>query len=103
MPMTGFEPGTLRFEVRCDNQHTNCARENEAPATPIAKAQRRGAMTNISSDGAAGVIRHILQQLEEIKNIEKCSKGGRKMTRMGQQDLDRIAGQCSKKEENDED
>ena len=30
------------------------------------KAQRRGAQTNTSTDGAAGVIRHILQQLEEI-------------------------------------
>jgi small subunit ribosomal protein S19e len=65
------------------------------------KARRRGARTNTSTDGAAGVIRHILQQLEEIKVLEPRrdgeSKGrGSTMTRVGQQDLDRIAGQVAK-------
>ena len=39
----------------------------------------------------AGIIRSVLLQLEEMKVTEKCESGGRKMTRVGQQDLDRIA------------
>ncbi|KAL4162466.1 hypothetical protein PRNP1_003003 [Phytophthora ramorum] len=46
---------------------------------------------------SGGLIRHILQQLEEMKVVEKCpegvNKGGRKISSHGQQDLDRIAGQ----------
>jgi small subunit ribosomal protein S19e len=39
----------------------------------------------------AGIIRSVLLQLEEMKVTEKCENGGRRMTRVGQQDLDRIA------------
>eukprot|EP01090_Pellita_catalonica_P009141 TRINITY_DN201_c0_g1_i2.p1 TRINITY_DN201_c0_g1~~TRINITY_DN201_c0_g1_i2.p1 ORF type:complete len:153 (+),score=29.71 TRINITY_DN201_c0_g1_i2:106-564(+) len=42
---------------------------------------------------AGGVIRACLQQLEAIKVIEKCPNGkGRRVTRQGQRDMDRIAG-----------
>lgn len=46
---------------------------------------------------AAGIIRHILQQLEEMKVVEKKDNGGRYISRVGQQDLDRIAGQVAKR------
>merc|ERR1719453_1149729 len=44
--------------------------------------------------GSGSVCRHILQQLEKLKIVEKDSrdKGGRRITTQGQRDLDSIAG-----------
>lgn len=60
-------------------------------------AARRGVVRQKFQPASGGLIRHILQQLEEMKVVEKCpegvNKGGRKITNHGQQDLDRIAGQ----------
>merc|ERR1712137_1488777 len=47
----------------------------------------------------AGIIRSVLLQLEEMKVTEKCENGGRKMTRVGQQDLDRIANAVFQEDE----
>ena len=54
--------------------------------------QRNGAQTEHFNKASSGLIRHILLQLEQIKVVEKVGKG-RIISRIGQQDLDRIAGQ----------
>ena len=41
---------------------------------------------------SAGVIRSVLTQLEDMRVVEKLPNGGRRVTTVGQQDLDRIAG-----------
>ena len=51
----------------------------------------------------SGIIRSVLLQLEEMKVVEHVEKGGRRMTRVGQQDLDRIANAVIREEEEDED
>jgi len=53
---------------------------------------RRGARTEHFRKAASGVIRSVLLQLEEMKVVEKLESGGRRVTTVGQQDLDRIAG-----------
>lgn len=53
---------------------------------------RRGARTEHFRKASAGVIRSVLIQLEEMKVVEQLPSGGRQVTTVGQQDLDRIAG-----------
>ena len=69
--------------------------------------ERRGTMTEHFAKANGGLIRHILLQLEAIKVVERQGKG-RIVTQIGQQDLDRIAGQLkqeadAEEEEEDED
>ena len=59
-------------------------------------AYRRGARTEHFRKAASGVIRSVLLQLEEMKVVEKLESGGRRVTVVGQQDLDRIAGSVSR-------
>ncbi|KAI3413434.1 40S ribosomal protein S19G [Globodera pallida] len=56
--------------------------------------KRRGVAPNHFSKASGAVIRKALQSLEELKWVEKdAATGGRKLTKQGQKDLDRIASQ----------
>eukprot|EP00284_Hemiselmis_tepida_P013958 CAMPEP_0174918046 /NCGR_PEP_ID=MMETSP1355-20121228/2856_1 /TAXON_ID=464990 /ORGANISM="Hemiselmis tepida, Strain CCMP443" /LENGTH=148 /DNA_ID=CAMNT_0016163203 /DNA_START=17 /DNA_END=463 /DNA_ORIENTATION=+ len=55
--------------------------------------KRRGTLPGHFTKSSRGIIRGCLKQLERIGVVEKMPKeaGGRKITRQGQQDCDRIA------------
>ena len=59
---------------------------------------RRGAKPEIHSDASGGLIRAIVLTLDELKITEKSEKGGRKISRVGQQALDLVAGQVARGE-----
>jgi len=61
-------------------------------------AYRRGARPEKHQDAAGGLIRHILITLDGLKITEKTAKGGRKISRVGQQALDLVAGQVARGE-----
>jgi small subunit ribosomal protein S19e len=64
---------------------------------------RRGSRTEHFRKASSGVIRSVLLQLEEMKVVEKLPSGGRRVTTVGQQDLDRIAGTVVRSTEEDDD
>lgn len=64
---------------------------------------RRGARTEHFRKAAAGIIRSVLIQLEEMRVVEQLPSGGRRVTTVGQQDLDRIAGMVFHDDEEDSD
>jgi len=59
---------------------------------------RRGARPEIHQDAAGGLIRTIIKALDDLKLTEKAAKGGRKISRTGQQSLDLVAGQVARNE-----
>ena len=54
---------------------------------------RRGTLPETFAKAAGGILRHIVKQLESMKVVEINEKGGRVITRIGQQELDLIASQ----------
>jgi len=65
-------------------------------------AYRNGTKTEHFRKASSGVIRSVLKQLEEMKVVEQLPSGGRRMTVVGQQDLDRIAGSVFRAGEEDD-
>ncbi len=59
---------------------------------------RRGAAPERHQDAAGGLIRSILITLDDLKITEKTEKGGRRISRIGQQALDLVAGQVARGE-----
>jgi small subunit ribosomal protein S19e len=59
---------------------------------------RRGARPEKHQDAAGGIIRAILITLDELQFTEKTENGGRRVTKIGQQALDLIAGQIANDE-----
>ena len=59
---------------------------------------RRGARPTHHRDCSGGIIRNILITLDDLKITEKTAKGGRKISRVGQQALDLVAGQVARGE-----
>jgi len=58
----------------------------------------RGTRPEHFRKASAGILRYMVQQLEAIKVLEKTAGGkGRRISKIGQQDLDRIAGQVRQK------
>ena len=54
-------------------------------------SQPRGARPSRFQKASGSIIRKALQALEGIKVLEQCEDGGRRITRIGRRDLDRIA------------
>ena len=60
---------------------------------------RRGTQTNSWNRGSRKIIRYILVQLEEMGLVEQDENGGRKITKEGQRELDTVAVQAAKPED----
>jgi len=58
-------------------------------------SMRRGAIPPTFVPASGSIIRHIFHQLEKLKVLEKHPKGGRRISRIGRRDLDRIAGRVA--------
>ena len=62
-------------------------------------SKSRGVKPQHHARASAGIIRTCLKQLEEMHVLEKCPKSGRRVTAVGQRELDTIAGQIAREGE----
>lgn len=60
---------------------------------------RRGTQTNSWCRGSRKIIRYVLLQLEDMGLVEQDENGGRKITKEGQRELDTVAVQAAKPED----
>ncbi|KAG2323351.1 hypothetical protein Bca4012_058843 [Brassica carinata] len=58
-------------------------------------SKRNGSRPQHFCKGSGGIARHILQQLETMNVVEIDTKGGRRITSIGQRDLDQVAGRIA--------
>lgn len=63
----------------------------------VTGSKNRGTRPSRFQRGSKNVARKALQALENIKVVEKCEDGGRRLSSTGRRDLDRIAAQMLKK------
>ena len=73
-------------------------RHNEDEYEYLLPLFRRGSAPEKHQDAAGGLIRTILISLDDLKITEKTEKGGRRISRVGQQALDLVAGQVARGE-----
>jgi small subunit ribosomal protein S19e len=57
---------------------------------------RKGVSPGKFANGAGGLVRHMLHELERIDVVKVLDEGGRGITQKGQGDLDRIASAVDK-------
>merc|ERR1711874_118597 len=93
------------FYVRCASMARHMYIRSPVGVSTIRKIycirKSNGSSPSHWARGNGGVARKALQALEGLKLVEKDPNGGRRLTRQGRRDLDRIAAQIKNKAKED--